>query len=188
MQQRQRQLKLQLNHPDGSEPGDQDDDDQDEDLECIALTTATRVSTNATGAIRHTQLASRQRRLGKRSALSATSAVISVTQGPGTLSLGHGTAPYQSGVVQQEAGQADPVSIAYGSTEQCDRALVPQQSGIEQSGSQHTSQHAARLNTTARDLIRGRFGGKVPGHGDHPTMGVGHPPEGSDYHRVSPLR
>ena len=72
-------------------------------------------------------------RRGTRSVLSATatSAVISVTQAPSTLTPGHGTAPYQLGVAQQEAGQADPVSVAHDSIEQCDRALVPQQSRIE---------------------------------------------------------
>ena len=108
---------------DGSERGDDDDDDQDGEL---ALTTATRATTNATGALGHTHLASRQRRLGRRSTLSpaATSAVISVTTDPSTLTLGHGTAPLQSGVVQQEAGQAELTSVAHGSIEQCDRPRI----------------------------------------------------------------
>ena len=175
---------------DGSESDNQDGNDQDGDLACDALATATRVSVAATGAHGHQQLASRQRRRGTRSVLSATAtlAVISVTQTPSALTPGHGTAPCQSGVAQQEAGHADPVSVAYGSVEQCDRAPVPQQLGIERPGTQHTTQHTARLNTTARDLIRDRSGGTAPGHDDHPTMGDGCLPEGQNYHRISPLR
>lgn len=75
---------------------------------------------------------------------------LSVEQHPSTLTPGHGTSPCQSGIEsdadQQEVGQADVVSIARVSVAQCDRALVPPQSGIEPSGMPHTPHHNARLN------------------------------------------
>ena len=112
---------------------------------------------------------------------------LSVEQHPSTLTLGHGTAPLQSGVVQQEAGQAELTSVAYGSIEQCDRALLPPQSGIALSGPRHTPQHTARLITTARDLIRDRSGGSPVAQDHAPSVGDGHTPQDTDL-GVSPLR